>query len=75
MELEKITKNIDKGIEDGKKISRFKHELEILLNSHSKENDSNTPDFILMNYIVRCLDAFNEAVVDRDKWFNFKSEI
>jgi hypothetical protein len=47
----------------------FAHELELLLNRHSKENDSNTPDFILAQYLLRCLDAYNTAVKARGKWF------
>jgi hypothetical protein len=39
----------------------FKKELQELINRHSMENASNTPDFILMAYIQECLDAFNKA--------------
>lgn len=50
----------------------FIKELEALINKHCVENESDTPDFILAKYIGRCLDTWNETVVERDKWWNFK---
>jgi hypothetical protein len=47
----------------------FERELESLINRYSKENDSNTPDFILAQYIVGCLTAFNNAVQRREAWY------
>lgn len=47
----------------------FKTELKTLLNTYSKENESNTPDFILAQYIERCLDTFDEATRSRDQWY------
>jgi hypothetical protein len=35
----------------------------------SQENESNTPDFILAEYLLRSLQAFNVAVVHREKWY------
>jgi hypothetical protein len=46
--------------------SRFHQELEDLINRHSKENDSNTPDFILAEYLVQCLNAYEWAVKKRE---------
>jgi len=40
----------------------FRKELESLLNRRSKENKSNTPDFILAAFLEKCLDAFDECV-------------
>lgn len=48
----------------------FKTELEDLINKHSIENDSNTPDFILANYINKCLINFADAVNARDCWYS-----
>ena len=48
----------------------FKRELESLLNRYSKENDSNTPDFLLSEYLIDCLEVYNKALKNRDKWFN-----
>lgn len=47
----------------------FKKELETLINKHSVENCSNTPDWILANYIQSCLDNFANAVTERDKYY------
>ena len=44
----------------------FNYELEKLINCHSKENNSNTPDFILAMYIENCLKAFNEAIQQKE---------
>ncbi len=35
------------------------------INRHSKENGSNTPDFILADFLTACLCAFDAAVVRR----------
>lgn len=47
----------------------FERELTTLLNRYSKENGSNTPDFVLAQYIGNCLIAFNSAVNLRDNWY------
>lgn len=49
--------------------NNFSRELTNLLNRYSKENISNTPDFILASYIESCLQAFNQAVVSRESWY------
>jgi len=53
----------------------FEKKLIILLNSYCKENDSNTPDYILAKYLIGCLTVYNKAVTDRSKWHrnNFTS--
>lgn len=43
--------------------------MESILNIASAENGSNTPDFILAQYLLRCLEAFDEAVNAREKWY------
>lgn len=48
----------------------FRSDLEHLLNRHSKENGSDTPDFILANYIYDCLEAFDTAVRTRTRWYS-----
>lgn len=40
--------------------------LRDLLNMHSRENCSNTPDFVLAEFMISCLDAFELAVNRRD---------
>ncbi len=56
-------------------MSQFESELAGLLNFHSKENDSNTPDYILAKYLVACLEAFSSASSAREQWFGTKLEI
>jgi len=48
----------------------FEVELQTLINKHSMEINSHTPDFILAQYMDMCLSAFNIATVKRDKWYN-----
>ena len=47
----------------------FERELTKLINQFSKESDSNTPDFILAEYMNDCLTAFNRAVNTRALWY------
>lgn len=49
---------------------RFRKELEALLNAHSCENASDTPDFILADYLIECLAAYDKAVTRRTLWYN-----
>lgn len=50
-------------------MNNFRSELERLLNRQSMENGSNTPDFILAEYLHACLDAFDAAVKHREQWY------
>ena len=47
----------------------FRIELCGLLNRWSRENGSNTPDFILRDFICDSLAAFDRAVVRREEWY------
>jgi hypothetical protein len=47
----------------------FISELRELINKHSMENRSNTPDFILAQYLTNCLRAWNAATTAREKWY------
>jgi len=47
----------------------FEKSLEHLINYFSQESESNTPDFILAAYLQGCLDTFNHAIADREKWY------
>jgi hypothetical protein len=47
----------------------FRRELQAIVNRYSRENGSNTPDFILAEYLNTCLTAFDEAVNAREKWY------
>ena len=47
----------------------FTRELASLLNRASAENGSNTPDFVLADYLRTCLRALDEAINARSKWY------
>lgn len=47
----------------------FEKELEGLINRFSQENPSNTPDFILAQYLMGCLTAWNRGVQQRETWY------
>lgn len=47
----------------------FEKELKNLLNRHSRENGSDTPDSILAGYLHLCLDAFDAATRRRTEWY------
>lgn len=42
------------------------------LNCCSAENESNTPDFILAQFLLGCLAAFDKAVNERTAWYDPK---
>jgi len=46
----------------------LKEDIQHLLNSYSRENESNTPDFILASYVESCLQSFEQATRQRDIW-------
>lgn len=47
----------------------FRYELQRLLNRYSRQNNSNTPDFILAGYLSECLEVFNKAVNARETFY------
>lgn len=47
----------------------FRQELEELVNRHSMEQYSNTPDFVLAEYLLRQLEVFDLAVRERERWY------
>ena len=49
--------------------AQFRVDLEHLINCQSVENGSDTPDFILADYLTDCLKAFDRAVKAREKWY------
>lgn len=46
----------------------FHQDLTAMLNHHSMENLSGTPDFILANYLHRCLETYNATILARAEW-------
>ena len=47
----------------------LQEKLAAILNAESRENESNTPDFILAEYMLSCLEAYEKATKRRDDWY------
>ena len=54
--------------------TEFERELTALINRHSVENGSDTPDYILARYMGACLQAFEVGVRQRELWYGRYSE-
>jgi hypothetical protein len=50
-------------------MSDLRKEIENAINRNSAENGSDTPDFILAEYLTDCLAAYDRAVCAREKWY------
>lgn len=50
-------------------MSDFRKELSQLLNKHSKENGSDTPDFVLAEFLHQSILAFDLAIDLRETWY------
>ena len=48
---------------------RFVNAFRTVINEHSKEGDSNTPDFVLARFLAQSLEAFDLAITHRDDWY------
>ena len=51
-------------------MSKFIEEIRVVINKHSKENGSDTPDFILAEYLEGCLNVFDKTVNSRESWYS-----
>lgn len=47
----------------------LRKEIEEAINRNSAENGSDTPDFILAEYLTDCLSAYDKATTAREKWY------
>ena len=55
-----------------RKQGRLRKDIEQAINKHSIETGSDTPDFILAEYLTDCLRAFDKATVRREEWYGRK---
>ena len=55
-------------------VGNFESDLEKLINEYGMENGSNTPDFILAQYMSSCLEAFRVASTARETWYGYRLE-
>ena len=62
------------GIGEEMKPSNLLAKLEDLINGESRENDSNTPDFLLAEFMVKCLSAFELTSNRREVWYGVELE-
>lgn len=60
MELDELKAESDKG---------FRRDLETLINRYSRENGSDTPDFILADFLSASLAAWDAGLQAREKWY------
>lgn len=69
--MRKNNTEIDESVglaEVTERVSEFERELEELVNRHSLENITGTPDFILAGFLKGALTAFETAVIHRAAW-------
>lgn len=55
--------------EHGEDKPEFRKAVEHAINCNSMENGSNSPDFLLAQYLSDCLAAFDKAVMHRECWY------
>lgn len=56
-------------------MSDFEKQIKGLINEHSIENASNTPDFILAGFLIGCLGVFNTTMQKRATWYDEKPSL
>lgn len=55
--------------------TQFEKEVQALINRYSLENGSDTPDFILAQYLQKSLENFDAAVKQREEWYGRQQKI
>ncbi len=55
--------------------TKLEKKLSDILNSESREDDSNTPDYILAEFMMNCLDAFELANNKREVWYGVTLDV
>ncbi len=55
---------------DCQQCREFKKDLAEVLNKHSMENGSDTPDFILAEFLHGCLMVFDKLMKRRERWYS-----
>lgn len=56
-------------------MSKLEKKLQGIINEECRENDSNTPDFLLAEFMMKCLDAFELTSNKREVWFGVHLDI
>ena len=55
--------------EERRKLDSFESDLKVLINSYSRENYSNTPDWILAQYMHNCLKVWELTTGLREGYY------
>lgn len=55
--------------------NELRSEIKHALNRACAENGSDTPDHVLADYLLACLDAFDAATHARSAWYGHHSRI
>ncbi len=50
----------------------LRKDLSALLNKYSQENRSDTPDFMLADFMLGCLNVYENTIVARENWYGRK---
>ena len=50
-------------------VDSLRQEIASALNRHCCENESNTPDFLLAEFLLGCLRAWDDATRKRERWY------
>jgi hypothetical protein len=64
-----LSHNPEASNEKSNKQTQFEAELASLLNKYSLENGSNTPDFLLAEFLTQCLAAWDICNAKREAWY------
>ncbi len=51
------------------KYEALRKEIKSILNKYSQENRSNTPDFMLADFMLGCLNVYENTISAREKWY------
>lgn len=61
-------------MEDLAKEANFEQELCALLNRYGKDTETETPDYILAQFLTACIKGLAVTNAERDAWFNDRME-
>lgn len=56
-------------------IEQFRADVKTAINKNCIESGSNTPDFILSDYLVNCLLAYERIHQANESWYGKKLEV
>lgn len=70
-----VSDGVQGGSEVMKDLVSLVEQIRDLLNQYSRENKSNTPDFILANYLLSCLETGEKLINAREDWYGVKLSI